>query len=152
MFLRPAIVAGFTLASEITHTSCVLLGSQEYLQLLFSAKSFSWSISTEQIIFVAVLVLSMSVVSQGCVMQVAKASTSEVHGAVTCESPDADLRAKALANLQFSWKLAVISLFTGFIFVKLARIRPCSSRNQSTEYEQLRNRGTEVPITIVGFK
>ncbi|KAJ4845110.1 hypothetical protein Tsubulata_030340 [Turnera subulata] len=202
MFLHLAIFAGFTLASEITHTSSVLSGftrmlaasifGQELFLIHFHSTDhvgleghYHWLLQVIVFVslsaaitvallpnsFVAALVLSMSVVSQGCwflnmgfmlwvpdlipkgcVMQVAKASTSEMPGAVTCESPDADLRARALANLQFSWILAGISLLTGFIFIKLARSRPCSSRNQSTEYEQLRTRGTEVPITIVGFK
>ncbi|KAJ6310597.1 hypothetical protein OIU76_015343 [Salix suchowensis] len=117
--------------------------------------------------FPAALVLSISVVFQGCwfmnmgfmlwfpdfvpegcVMKSAEASIDDMHAAVTCGSLAAELRAMALANLQFSWILAGILLFTGCVCLKLAG--KCTPRNQSTEYEQLHNRG--VPVAIDGFK
>ncbi|KAJ9135579.1 hypothetical protein P3X46_032748 [Hevea brasiliensis] len=119
--------------------------------------------------FPAALVLSISVVFQGCwfmimgfvlwvpefmpegcVARFAEASTHDMHGAVTCGSIDADLRARALANLQFSWTLSGILLFTGCVCLKLAG--RCNPRGQSTEYEQLCIRGTDVPIAMEGFK
>lgn len=119
--------------------------------------------------FPATLVLSISVIFQGCwfinmgfmlwvpdfvpegcVMQLAEASKYNMHGAVTCGSPDADFRARALANLQFSWILFGILLFTGCVCLKLAG--KCTLRNQSTKYEQLHIRGTDVSIAIDGFK
>ncbi|KAJ6345916.1 hypothetical protein OIU78_008554 [Salix suchowensis] len=87
-------------------------------------------------------------VPEGCVMKSAEASIDDMHAAVTCGSLAAELRAMALANLQFSWILAGILLFTGCVCLKLAG--KCTPRNQSTEYEQLHNRG--VPVAIDGFK
>ncbi|CAK7329777.1 unnamed protein product [Dovyalis caffra] len=87
-------------------------------------------------------------VPEGCVMQLAEASIGDMHGAVSCESLAAELRAMALANLQFSWILAGILFFTGCMCLKLAG--KCTSRSQWTEYEQLQSRG--VSIAIDGFK
>ncbi|KAJ8763366.1 hypothetical protein K2173_002249 [Erythroxylum novogranatense] len=119
--------------------------------------------------FPAALVLSVSVIFQGCwfmnmalmlwhpgfvpegcFMQLDETSLGHMHGAVACKSIDADMRARALANLQFSWILLGILLCTGCICLKLAR--NCVPRSQSTEYEQLRNRSTDVSIAIDSFK
>ncbi|XVE94113.1 hypothetical protein REPUB_Repub01dG0253300 [Reevesia pubescens] len=116
--------------------------------------------------FSAVLVLSISVVfqgcwfmnmgfmlwspqfvPQGCIMQLAESSSDSIHGAVTCNSHEADMRARALANMQFSWILSGILIFTGFTCLKFAG--KCTPRAQSTEYEQLHIRGRDVPVTIV---
>ncbi|XP_022762806.1 transmembrane protein 45B isoform X2 [Durio zibethinus] len=119
--------------------------------------------------FSTVLVLSISVVFQGCwfmnmgfmlwtpqfvprgcVMQLAESSSDSMHGAVTCSSQEADVRARALANLQFSWILSGILIFTGFTCLKFAG--KCTPRAQSTEYEQLHIKGSDVPVTIDSFK
>ncbi|MBA0766539.1 hypothetical protein Gotri_015571 [Gossypium trilobum] len=116
----------------------------------------------------AALVLSVSVVFQGCwfmnmgfmlwcpkfiprgcIMQ-AKMRSDSMHGAVTCYSHEADFRARALANMQFSWILSAILIFTGFTCLKFAG--KCTPRAQSTEYEQLEIRTSDVPITIDTFK
>ncbi|KAE8729798.1 Fatty acid hydroperoxide lyase 2 [Hibiscus syriacus] len=87
----------------------------------------------------AVLVLSVSVVFQGCwfmnmgfmlwspqfvprgcIMQLAESSGDSMHSAVTCFSHEADIRARALANLQFIWILSGIMIFTGFICLNFA--------------------------------
>ncbi|KAF5745653.1 transmembrane protein 45A [Tripterygium wilfordii] len=121
--------------------------------------------------FPAALVLSLSVIFQGCwfvnmgfmlwvpefvpkgcYMQMARTNTADnILGAVTCGSHEADLRAKSLANLQFSWIIGGILAFTGFLCLKLAGT-PSSPGRQSTEYEQLHNKVADVPITIEGFK
>ncbi|XWS40370.1 hypothetical protein CRYUN_Cryun18bG0135400 [Craigia yunnanensis] len=89
-------------------------------------------------------------VPQGCIMQLAESSSDSMHGAVTCNSHEADVRARALANLQFSWILSGILIFTGITCLKFAE--KCTPRAQSTEYEQLQIRGRDVPITIDSFK
>ncbi|GLT44323.1 hypothetical protein SLA2020_182280 [Shorea laevis] len=88
-------------------------------------------------------------VPEGCFTQLDEGS-SIIHGAVTCESAEADLRARALANLQFSWILAAILMFTGFAGLKFAG--KCTSGGQSTEYEQLHVRSADVPINVDRFK
>eukprot|EP00257_Ricinus_communis_P016468 XP_015574641.1 uncharacterized protein LOC8275540 isoform X2 [Ricinus communis] len=190
MFLHLAIFSGFTLFTEITHSSEILSGvsgilassvfGQELFLLHFHSTDhvgleghYHWLL--QLIVFVslvsalaatnfpssfpAALVLSISVVFQGCwfmnmgfmlwvpnlipegcVMQLSEANTYGMHGAVTCGSIDADLRARALANLQFSWILAAILLFTGGACLKSAG--RCTSRVQSIEYEQLHNKAT----------
>ncbi|XP_021738517.1 transmembrane protein 45A-like [Chenopodium quinoa] len=121
--------------------------------------------------FPAALVLSVSVVFQGCWFvnmgfmlwipklipkgcfpQMDKAGSSGMmHGAVTCGSPEADFRARALANLQFSWILAGILMFTGVSSMILAR-KGIPRIRQLTAYEQLQNRKSESPVTIECFK
>ncbi|XP_065856172.1 uncharacterized protein [Euphorbia lathyris] len=81
-------------------------------------------------------------IPEGCVTQM----SDEMLGAVTCTSVDADLRARALANLQFSWILAGILLFTGCVCLKLTR--RCSAGGNSYEYEKIQN----VSIAIDGLK
>ncbi|XP_039038079.1 LOW QUALITY PROTEIN: transmembrane epididymal protein 1-like [Hibiscus syriacus] len=117
----------------------------------------------------AVLVLSVSVVFQGCwfmnmgfmlwspqfvprgcIMQLAESSGDSMHSAVTCFSHEADIRARALANLQFIWILSGIMIFTGFICLNFAG--KCTRGPQSTEYEQLQIRGSDVPITMDSLK
>ncbi|KAK8311763.1 hypothetical protein V6Z12_D02G275000 [Gossypium hirsutum] len=80
----------------------------------------------------------------------AKMRSDSMHGAVTCYSQEADFRARALANMQFSWILSAILIFTGFTCLKFAG--KCTPRAQSTEYEQLEIRTSDVPITIDTFK
>ena len=89
-------------------------------------------------------------VPKGCIMQLAESSSDSMHGAVTCNSHEADVRARALANLQFSWILSGILIFTGITCLKFSG--KCTPRAQSTEYEQLQIRGSNVPITNDSFK
>ncbi|KAG5238873.1 transmembrane protein [Salix suchowensis] len=176
MFLHLAIFAGFTLSAEISQSSDILSGvsgilaafvfGQELFLLHFHSTDhvgleghYHWLLQLVVFFskkFPAALVLSISVVFQGCwFMNMGFmlwfpdfASIDDMHAAVTCGSLAAELRAMALANLQFSWILAGILLFTGCVCLKLAG--KCTPRNQSTEYEQLHNRG--VPVAIDGFK
>ncbi|KAJ1410451.1 hypothetical protein SESBI_21949 [Sesbania bispinosa] len=118
--------------------------------------------------FNAALVLSVSIIFQGCwfinmgfmlwvpafipdgcVMNVAKASGNEILGAVTCGSKEADFRARALANLQFSWTLSAIMIFAGIICLKLAR--KCTIVDR-LEYERIQSRGTDSTVVSEGFK
>ncbi|KAL5788479.1 hypothetical protein ACOSP7_005428 [Xanthoceras sorbifolium] len=89
-------------------------------------------------------------VPQGCTKQLAGAISSNMHGAVTCGSHEADFRARALANLQFSWILSVIWIFTGSVF--LISARKYAPRIQSTEYEQLHSKVSDVSMDIYGLK
>lgn len=116
--------------------------------------------------FPAALVLSISVALQGCWFMImgfvlwapqfvpkgciSNLGHADMIGAVTCESNEADMRAKALANLQFSWILSGIFIFSGCICLKLAG--KCTPVEQSTEYEQLQSRGVDLPISTNGFK
>ncbi|GAB4837949.1 hypothetical protein Ancab_027477 [Ancistrocladus abbreviatus] len=77
-------------------------------------------------------------VPHGCFVQL----TDMAHGAVLCSSHDADARARALANLQFSWILSAILTFTGIICVILAS--EVTPRSLLTEYEQLQSRAADV--------
>lgn len=121
--------------------------------------------------FPAALVLSVSVVFQGCWFidmgfmlwvpkfvpkgcfnQIGKASgsTEMMHGAVTCGSPEAEFRARALANLQFSWILAGILIFTGTSCVILAK-KGSPRVQQLIAYKQLQNKGSELPVATATY-
>ncbi|CBI32521.3 unnamed protein product, partial [Vitis vinifera] len=88
-------------------------------------------------------------VPKGCKVQLTSSSDS-MHGAVACGSHDADLRARALANMQFSWILSGILMFVGSLCLKL--VGKCSSKAGFIEYEQLHSGVPNVPIAIDGFK
>lgn len=88
-------------------------------------------------------------VPKGCKVQLTFSSDS-MHGAVACGSHDADLRARALANMQFSWILSGILMFVGSLCLKL--VGKCNSKAGSIEYEQLHSGVPNVPIAIDGFK
>ncbi|XP_059296988.1 uncharacterized protein LOC132050003 [Lycium ferocissimum] len=77
-------------------------------------------------------------VPQGCVVQ-----SSE---AVMCQTNEADLRARAMANLQFSWVLAAILILVAGISVIFARNR--ADRTLLSKYEQLQSKGRDIPVTI----
>ncbi|KAA8545917.1 hypothetical protein F0562_020632 [Nyssa sinensis] len=89
-------------------------------------------------------------VPQGCVVQLTDASSDIMHGAVMCKTHEAGLRARALANLQFSWILAGILILTGCICLKFAR--SSTPRGHPTAYEQLHSRGADVSVANTGFK
>lgn len=117
--------------------------------------------------FPAALVLAMSVVFQGCwflnmgfmlwfpkfVPQgcvVDLDDSKNMHGAVTCLTREAGSRAMALANMQFSWILAGVMIFTSCVCLKYARnFKP---RGESTVYELLHSTGANVSVAITGFK
>lgn len=87
-------------------------------------------------------------VPQGCFMQLDKVHSGEmVHGAVACASPDADFRARALADLQFSWILAGILMVTGFSCLIFAR-KGTPIVRRLTEYEHLQNRTSDSTVTV----
>ena len=116
--------------------------------------------------FPAALVLSTAVVFQGCwfmnmgfmlwvpefVPKGCKAQLTEssMHSAVACASHEADLRARALANMQFSWILSGILILVGSLCLKL--VGKYSSNVDLIKYEQLHSRVPDVPIAIDGFK
>ncbi|CAK9315834.1 unnamed protein product [Citrullus colocynthis] len=78
-----------------------------------------------------------NLVPKGCSMRIIENAKDEMLGAVICASKEADMRARALANLQFSWILAGILILTGFISLKCTKSENCSSKIQLTDYEQL---------------
>lgn len=85
-------------------------------------------------------------------MQLHRASGSGmVHGAVSCGSPEAESRAIALANLQFSWILAGILMFTGFCNVILFR-KGARRAGQVEAYEQLQSMTPDSPLATDCFK
>ncbi|KAI5314411.1 hypothetical protein L3X38_043587 [Prunus dulcis] len=89
-------------------------------------------------------------VPKGCVVHYVEGTNDTMLGAVTCQSSEADFRARALANLQFSWILSGILIFTGCACLKFAV--KCIPRDLPIEYEQLHSRGADVPIVINDFK
>ncbi|KAL5562533.1 hypothetical protein UlMin_032280 [Ulmus minor] len=118
--------------------------------------------------FPAALILSNSVVFQGCwfmnmgfflwipkfvpagcIARLPEGSGDDMLGAVICATREAVLRARALANLQFSWILAAIFIFTGCICLKLAG--RCKPRDIPVDYEQLQNKGADVHIAMSSF-
>lgn len=90
-------------------------------------------------------------IPQGCVPQLNNASSSGImRGAVICESHEASFRAKALANLQFSWILSAVFIVVAGICLNFSRIP--APRGPSTDYEQLQPRGADVPFVIMELK
>ncbi|KAG6572004.1 Transmembrane protein 45B, partial [Cucurbita argyrosperma subsp. sororia] len=78
-----------------------------------------------------------NLVPKGCSMRIVENGKDEMLGAVICASKEADMRARALANLQFSWILAGILIFTGFISLKCTKSDTCTPKIQLSDYEQL---------------
>nr|GMD90439.1 transmembrane protein 45B [Ipomoea batatas] len=118
-------------------------------------------------VFPAALVLSVSVVFQGCwfvnmgfVLWVPRfvargcmgqhSDASAHHSAVVCGSHEAGVRAVALANLQFSWILAVILALVGAVCLVFARNR--AGRGGFPNYEQLHSRVVDDPDALSGLK
>lgn len=115
--------------------------------------------------FPAALVLSISVVFQGCwlmnmgfmlwvpefvahgcTVKLGDTGSNSMLGAITCETHDASMRARALANLQFSWILSGILIFVGCLCLSFTRRFPF--KGKSTGYEQLYSRGLDVTVAI----
>lgn len=90
-------------------------------------------------------------VPQGCVGQHNDANSNMAHhSAVICGSHEAGVRAVALANLQFSWILALILAFVGSLCLVLARNQ--AGRGVFPNYEQLHSRVVDDPEAINGLK
>ncbi|KAF6151847.1 hypothetical protein GIB67_010421 [Kingdonia uniflora] len=104
--------------------------------------------------FVPAIVLSISVMFQGfwfinmglmlwvpqfvpkeCTTRLLEGGLKVMVSAVTCETEEAGMRAKALATLEFSWLLAGIVILTSFMSLMLSG--KCVERNRPSEYEQL---------------
>ncbi|XP_021896599.1 transmembrane epididymal protein 1 [Carica papaya] len=84
----------------------------------------------------------------GCISQLGEGDNGDMSGsAVTCESPEADLRARALANLQFSWILSGILVLTGCVCLKFARKYGMNS--PSIKYKQLQGGSEDHLPTII---
>ncbi|PIA27686.1 hypothetical protein AQUCO_07600094v1 [Aquilegia coerulea] len=73
-------------------------------------------------------------VPKGCMVRLAEGG-NDMLGAVTCGTEEAFLRARALANLQFSLMVAAILLLTACLCLTLAG--KLITKRQSIEYEQL---------------
>ncbi|KAK9053374.1 hypothetical protein SSX86_030007 [Deinandra increscens subsp. villosa] len=89
-------------------------------------------------------------VPKGCTIRLGHGGDSDMHGAVMCGTNKAGLRARALANLQFSWILAGIMISVGCIC--LFSSKKITPRVQSSEYERLNSRVAEIPLSVTGFK
>ncbi|KAK9124972.1 hypothetical protein Scep_013818 [Stephania cephalantha] len=86
-----------------------------------------------------------SFVPKGCAMRMD--SDDNMHGAVACDTAEATGRAKTLANLQFSWILGGILIFTASLCLALGG-KFVNTRRLS-EYEQLQIRVVDVtPISV----
>ena len=71
-------------------------------------------------------------------------------GAISCGSHEADFRARALANLQFSWIFCVIMAVSGIVCLKMARRSSISDR--LVEYQRLHSKVMDSTITTEGLK
>lgn len=93
-------------------------------------------------------------VPQGCTMndygKARKGHDREILGAVTCRSHEADFRAKALANLQFSWIFCAILIVSGLVCLKFARKPAISDR--LAEYQRLHSRNADSSLTSEDLK
>ncbi|KAL3515230.1 hypothetical protein ACH5RR_022132 [Cinchona calisaya] len=90
-------------------------------------------------------------IPQGCLAQLNDASSSSLmRGAVICQTHEASFRARALANLQFSWILSAVLIFVAGICLNFSRTP--SPRVTPPDYEQLHSRAADVPLAIWGFK
>lgn len=93
-----------------------------------------------------------SFVPQGCIPQLDGSSSSSIrHGAVICENPEADFRARALANLQLSWIISAVLFFVAALSLAMAR-SPTFRGLPSNDYEQLSSRVADVPLSVTAFK
>lgn len=92
-------------------------------------------------------------VPQGCIPQPENpgSGSSTRHGAVICGSPEADFRARALANLQLSWIISAVLFFVAGLCLTVAR-STALRRPTSTDYEQLSSRVADVPLSVTAFK
>ncbi|KAL0853677.1 hypothetical protein Bca101_058829 [Brassica carinata] len=144
-----------------------LEGHYHFLLQLIAFVSFSSALASASFpkSFSAALVLSVSVMFQGCwflnmgfmlwvpgyvprgcVSNTAAADnkTTVVHSsAVACESPGAEVRAKALANLQFSWILSAILIITCALCFKFSGKVVLPKNRSSSEYERLCRQGSD---------
>ncbi|CAI9265658.1 unnamed protein product [Lactuca saligna] len=137
--------------------------------IVFISLLSSLSVTTFRSNFPSSLVLSISVAFQGfwfinmgfmlwvpefapkgCTIRLGHGGDSDMHGAVVCGTHDAFLRARALANLQFSWILAGVLIFVGCVCLFFPK--KIANRGQSIQYERLHSRVAEVPLSVVGFK
>nr|GEU36888.1 transmembrane protein 45B [Tanacetum cinerariifolium] len=89
-------------------------------------------------------------VPKGCTLRLGHGGDSDMHGAVVCNNHEAVLRARGLANLQFSWILGGIMIFVGCLCLSFPKKVP--HRAQSIEYERLNSRVAEIPLSVAGFK
>lgn len=87
---------------------------------------------------------------KGCALRLGDGGDSDMHGAIVCGTHEAGLRARAMANLQFSWILAGILIFVGCLCLSFPK--KVTHRGQSVEYERLHSRIAEVPLSVTGFK
>ncbi|XP_071726161.1 uncharacterized protein [Rutidosis leptorrhynchoides] len=89
-------------------------------------------------------------VPKGCTIRLGHDGDSDMHGAVSCRSHKALLRAKGLANLQFSWILAGILIFV--VCLCLFFPKKVAHKAQTIEYERLDSRVAEIPLSVGGIK
>ncbi|CAM8974238.1 unnamed protein product [Rhodiola kirilowii] len=155
IFLHLTVFSGFALCAEVTNLSepC----HYHWILQLIVFISFVAALASTLLpnSFPAAIVLSTSVVLQGCwftimgfilwvpglVPQGCTVDLSDgdsIHGAVTCNTHEADLRARALANMQFSWCVSAVLIVTACICIRFAAKK--SLRTRSAEYEQLQVR------------
>lgn len=85
-------------------------------------------------------------VPRGCTTQSMNSSSNNMHGAVVCETTEADSRARALANLQFCWILSLILVF--MVSSCIAFGRQVSRRRQSLDYERLSTPGAHDSVGL----
>ncbi|XP_073026166.1 uncharacterized protein [Primulina eburnea] len=148
-----------------------LEGHYHWLMQLIVCISFFASLSaiTFPTSFPTALILSVSVVfqgfwfinmglilwvpkfiPQGCSMESLDPINGIIHGAVVCETNLADLRARALANLQFCWIFAAILIFKASICIYFGR-RCKPAGRQGLEYGQLSTGAVHDHLASFGF-
>eukprot|EP01018_Ginkgo_biloba_P019610 Gb_41535 [translate_table: standard] len=107
--------------------------------------------------FVVAMVRAMSIVFQGCwfihmgfmlwipafVPKGCRMHHENGHSVVRCGDQKANMRAKALANLQFNWYLASIALFTIVLYVRMVGQYHQNVRYEPLEQKPARNEGAK---------
>ncbi|KAF9603794.1 hypothetical protein IFM89_037928 [Coptis chinensis] len=157
MFLHLAIYAGIALVVKLTHLPEVFM----WFVGLLAASVFSQELfllhfhSTDHVGPEGVLVfehgihtMGPEICCKGCMVSFVEGG-NDMHGAVTCGTNDAFLRARALANLQFSLILAAIMILTSTLCLTLAG--KYIARRQSIEYERIHSRGADanqIPMDV----
>lgn len=118
----PIAVAILTLVAELFVRTMPMISIIRSMSIVFQG---TWFIQMGMVLW------TPSLLPKGCIMV-----HTPAHSTVECATEDATHIAKALANLQFSWHLAVIVVVTGGLFFVLSVMESRSSEYQHLEAKE----------------